>query len=642
MRSLHRSALNVSRLRGIGLGLGLAGFASAATAAPGQPSLSAEVAASDKLKVVASVQAKNLDATLAMLREYLPVPFSPDAALRSIFGDLSPQVALSAPANAVVVLEPQGGDAPAVPHWAFSVGVRNLDETYRLAQRLGYGVDGKPAAARLRPPEGRGLFCLLQTGTGAQPGRLSCSQKERDRDLAVPYLLRQGATAAATQSDLSGEVAVDTLVNTYDPLIQRGLKMAAIIAPQKLQLGHPGFDRALTDLVQVLAEQLQAMSKDLQSLNIDLSIGKNHIEARLGYRLTGANSWWGQAEAEGGTAGGAPPLFFTLPEGSSAASFYRSDIKWAQKVLGLFLPLFDGFLSFDKMPDADRQAVLALLNQLRDASHAGIFTSVMAVQKSGQAQATGRFDPAALLSEASYLVGTDGSYAWTIPWLKSLVAVYNRPGVQAYLRAKWKKLDPSGALPSLRAEALPKTLIGAYGIVLSGNFAALTKEGHGVGKPAAASAPPLTLHLYAMPVAGKMWMVMGSDRAALLKQLSEQAQAQPPGKTLAERGGLEALRDPAVRSGGYTSLLGLSSYLDAILAATHRRTGGKAVAEREAPQRAVQLLSRMPHHGEIPLVYVVRKGRPETGARSAEMSLQVPRLFIEDLTALFLQLSIEK
>lgn len=611
------------------------GFVSSVAAAPAGP---VQVAAPEKPKIVATLHAKNLEVTLGLVRDYLPVPVKPEVALFEMFGELSGQVLLSAPAALVVGVDAaaQTGDEPSPPLVAFSIGVRSLDEVQKRAQGRGMITGGKPGASLLQiQGPGRSLFCLLTPGSIAGSGRLSCARKEHERDVLGPYLAR--LPAPTQTSDLHGELSVDTLVAAYEGPWQRLLQVVSLVAPQKLKLGNPAFDRALTDVLQALVNQLQAMSRDVQSIAVDLTLQKTGIELRLAHRLVGQTSWWAQSESDGGP-GGAPPIFFSLPEGSMAASFQQSDPKWAKQVLDLIVPLLDGYLSHDGMAAADRQAISDVVNKALTLSGGKPLQMVMATGK-GPDQATaadGGLDPMAILSGNYYLVATEGASDQTVPWLKSIVAMYNRPGVQTYLRTRWKKLDPTGAPPTLKADPLPKGLpAGGYGLVLSGSFSALSRVAS-ANRPAS-KGRPLTLHLLTVPGSGRLWSALGGDKAALGQRLVE-AMGQPA-KTVAQKNGIEALREPGLRGGGFTSLVAMSSYLDALILATSRKNAGPG-----APQRvsAGQLFTLSPHHGEVPMIYMTRRGPSESSGRTSEFIVRVPRMVIEDIAALAMQLALEK
>lgn len=637
-RSRRRAAL-CGRLGLLGLlGLGLGGPAHAAGPQGSAQAGGAVVAAApERLQIAAQIHARNLETTLAVVKDYVPVPLKPESALTEIFGDFGRQVSLSAPASFIAALDPQSGDTPAPPLWAFSVGLRSLDEAQRAAQGAGFVTDGKPGAQKLSlQVQNHKLPCYL-SGVPGGAARLSCSKQERDRDLLGPHLAR--LSPPQQSSDLHAEVAVDTVVRTYDSAWQRLLGMMGLLVPQRLQLGEPAFDRALTDATQALVGQVQAMSRDLQTLSADLTLTKAGVDARLAYRLSGKASWWGQADAEAASrpATGAPPIFWTLPSDVTSGSFQTTDSKYARQMLTLLLPLLDGFLTHDGLPPADRQALMSSLNKLAESIPTGPTSSALVTGKADQtvaAPGTG-FDAPSLFGNAFYLITSDGPADWLTTSMKSIVAAFNRPGVQNYLRAKWKKLDPTGTMPTFKIDPVPKSVgAGALGLALSGNLAALVKN---PGKPISPRPRPMTVHLVVVPGDGRTWMALGADRPTLLRRISEQAKL-PPTRTLAQRGGLEVLREPAVRSGGFTSLVSLASYLDAALASSTRRDPGRS----DRIQSSAQLFSMAPHHGEVPMTYLLRPDKSGGKGLSSEILVQVPRMVIEDIAALAMQLAAEK
>jgi hypothetical protein len=617
-------------------------------------SFSGAASAQDKPVIVASVHARNLGTTLGVLKDYVPVPWKPESLLKEVFGEFAEQVALSAPVDVLVALDlPSGSrtsDTPAAPLWGFAASVRSLDEAQRFAQSHNYVVDTRPGFARLRIPNGsHALFCLLSASAGPSKGRLSCALSERERDVVGPALSQLPPTNPG--SDLHAELLLDALVGAYGEPWQRLLQLAALALPQKLRLGQDAFDRALTDLTQALVEQLRGVSQDLQSIAIDLSVGQTGIDARLAYRLVGTHSFLGQAAAEDASAapyGTAPAAFFQLPADSPSASFSIGDAKYQKKFAELFVPLFDGYLAYSGMAPADRQAVIDVVKTLLDSARSAPSKTVVATLRGEQAPAASSFawDPLAWIGGSSYLGATEGSVDWVIPWVKSLVAAYNRPGVQVFLRTLWKKLDPTEPLPTLKSEAPPKGLgAGAYAVVLSGNLAALV---HNAGKllpqgagQGSAKARPLLVHFVCVPAAGRLWTAAGTDKAALQSRLATQVNGQVA-KTLEQRPGLEALRQPGITAGGFTSLVALSSYLDAALVGLRQRKSDKSAPTSEPALRSAQLFNMVPHHGEVPVTYFSRRQRPSAGVSGSEVIFRVPRLVIEDIVSLVMQLSTEK
>lgn len=600
---------------------------------------------------VLRVHARNLDVTLNAVRSYLPIPLKSEALLDDLLGSMGRQVALSAPVDVVVALDTQSVEVPLPPLWTVAFGVRSREETRRVLANSLVGAELKGGLSRYRVTAGGDTWhCVLGPGGAGSDGRMGCSLNERNRDELGAYAV--ALPPLSLKSDLRAELSVETLTRTYDASWQRALQMVGLLLPQKLQLGDPEFDRSLTDLTQTLVAQVGATARDLRSISLELSLDGTGATARLAYQMAGQGSWWGQADAETAarTDGGPPPLFFTLPKGSTAASYATTNAKYAMRFLNLLSPLLDAYLMHDKLAAADRQALVDVVNGLTalDGPTATVVAELATPRPAAVPGKAERGDLSALLGGAVYLVSGDGGATggaerW-MAWLKSLATAYNRPGVQSYLRGKAKQLGMSEPLPTLRLQPAPKALgagamamvvtitppAGAFGGGKAPAHAGSPAGGHPVAK---AKATPLTFHVLSAVAGGRTWMAAGTDPAAVLAQLQAQL-ARPETETLAVRTGLDVLRQPGLRGGGFTSLVSLGRYVDGLLSLSKGR-GGRS----ERPQSTAQLFSMIPHHGEVPMVYTSRVTRAGAGDTVGEFAVQVPRMGIEDLVAVVMTLA---
>src|SRR5262249_18316200 len=158
--------------------------------------------------------------------------------------------------------------------------------------------------------------------------------RDRDRDLLGPYLGRLVPSPAAQAVDLHGELLVETVARTYQGPWQRVLQVGALALPQRLALGQPKFDRAVTDVTQALVGELMAMSRDVQLVPLDVSLQQGGAQLQLGYRMAGHDSVWARADAEAAArpASAPPAAFWSLPGDVNAASYRTADSKWAQRL----------------------------------------------------------------------------------------------------------------------------------------------------------------------------------------------------------------------------------------------------------------------------------------------------------------------
>ena len=646
---------------------GLASLALSVPAVAGAQVLAPASAPAGAPTVVASVHARNVDATLAVLRTYLPIPVNPQQFLPELVGEFGKLVALDAPVDVAVALDPQAGENLERPLWAVSFGVTNLAEVQRQAQARGLVEPAPPGLYRLRVPVGsgnKGMFCQLgpspKGAGGPSTGRLSCSGKEKDRDALAPHLSRLSPPPAAQSADLHAELLVAPIVKNYDGPWQRLLQLGSMAVPTKLKLGQPTFDRALTDATQMLIGQLRGIGEDLHTVALDLSLQPTGAEVRLGYRLTGQKSWWGQSDAQSAARPPAPPppMLFTLPADVSSASYRHASPAWARQVLDVVAALLDGYLEHDGLAAPDRQAIAEIFTKVPGLA-APLTTVIAEGAPDGGAKSAAPPAGAGDFSRALGMLSSGGFYLaaldpadrdQSLPWLKAVVAAYNRPAVQVYLKKKWKQADPASVLPTLKAgPALPKTLgADAYGLVLSGYFSGLFGSGGKPQKPV-----PTVIHVVVGRAQdGRLWTALGGDRPTLLRRLGQVVQPAVDGaNTLARRPGLEALREPGQSSAGFSTLAGLSRLIDLAISATRRTSlsgpelatgGGKPAAKPAEPLSAVQLLAAIPHHGEVPMIYGARPARPNPLALTQEMYLRVPKAVIEDVIALAMNLAADR
>lgn len=599
--------------------------------------------------IVAAVHVRSPEATFQQLRGFVPVQLNTQDAFREIVGDLAKVVATNAPVDALLALDPQAGENPERPLWAFAVGINNVDEARKIAEAKGYLVDGKPGQYRLKLP---GLHCLLGGGGPSGPARLVCSERERDRDELLPYLRRGTTPPQAQGTDLHIEVLVDTVVRTYQGPWQRLLQLGRVMVPQRLSSGQPAFDRAVTDATQVLIEQLGAMSRDLQNVTLDLSLQQAGATLSMGYRMSGQESWWAQSDAEASSRPPAvpPPTFWALPGDATSASYRTTDPKYVHRVVQLLWAVADSFLLQDGLPEAERQSLTDLVLKLP--RWQGAMTTVLAEGAADQradVKGTGDDELGAFLQGRYFLATTENPDDPSVAWLKALTAAWNRPGLQAYLRKKWKAMNIAPPLQLRLDPTATKGLpAGSVAVAATLNLSDLGKLGAKPGAPAKPTMKPTTFYLISAPGGGRVWSAVGTDKATLVRRLLEQGKL-PPEKTLASRPGLEALREPGLQSGGFASLAGFGSMLDAGMKAMQRTSppvGGGPAGKRPADPKlqAAALLSAIPHHGEVPMTYGTKAAAPGaiSGAATQSFTLRIPRLAIEDMVAMVMHIALRK
>src|SRR5262249_32977883 len=131
---------------------------------------------------------------------------------------------------------------------------------------------------------------------------------------------------------------------------------------RELELGHPKFDRALRDLVYDLADEVIAVARDLDRIEIDatLSPREDSIDARTTIAMSGQKSWTSQSIVRAAASGGpAPDFFWQLPKDATGASYGTyADPEHARGFAASLAELLDGWLDYAELADARRRALV--------------------------------------------------------------------------------------------------------------------------------------------------------------------------------------------------------------------------------------------------------------------------------------------
>jgi hypothetical protein len=632
-------------------------FLSVAQAAPPpqqRPLAPAPVSTSEPRDVVLLMRLRSPEAVLQAVQSFVPVPGMRDALLKEL-GLAGKAVALAAPVDLLVALDPGAGDKLERPLFAFTVGLASIPQALQAIQDQLKGTATETTRGTYEVKLYRGdrneLTCLMM-GDVQGGGRIACSDRPRDVEALGGYLLRTLPGLKLASSDLHAEVRVRPAMKRYGNTLTESLRLGAAVLPQKLSLGQPRFDRALADMTQGLVREISATLADLDQARLDLSLSGGGIELQMAYQLHGRTSWQAAVlREEAARAGGPPPMFDLLPADSQGASFSRSSLspRLGEPIVSSLQELTAGLLEHLGLPEADRRAVLDLFGTgWRD---------LQWVWASGRVDAVPDKKPLpGPLGDTFYLGGFQGAAEPLVAWLRSLAAAYNRPQVQALLRRKLKDALKEAPLPTLRVAATPKglprgtlvlsgllTLPASAGQLLKQETKASGAQGKGKAAGKRGAGTPFPYHVVVMPqgvppIDSRMridgggertWLAMGAHLPTLVRRLKEQAQPAEE-RTLAKRPGLADLRTGGVISAGFVTL---ASFVEQI---------GRALAEagKGPPDRMARLLAAAPHHGETPITFLTRT--TDGPVLSRELVLRVPRPAIEDIVSMIAGAAMKK
>jgi hypothetical protein len=614
-------------------GLGLAQSPNAvADVAPNPPPVSKLSGA--RPTIFATVRMSNVAQSLKTLSGYVPFPLPLADTMQQTMGDFAKVIQLSAPVDLVFALESDTARR-GTPPWAVSFQVSSAEETRRIAKAQGVLGENRGNQTVIGLPLGKSasLPCLLSGNTG--PGRMVCADNERDRDL-LQSSLQSLNVPAAQGKDLYAELSVAGVLSVYSTQWQQVLDAGTMMLPQRLSIGNPQFDRAATDAIKGLVGEVSLLSKDLSLLALDLAIRPDQVQFSVGYKMTGTQSAWAKTDAESAARkpSGPPPVFFTLPKDVVSASYHTTDPKLGFQVLAALLPLVDAFLQHDGLPEPDRVAVRDLFQKVPKWD--GLMTTVLGEGSVDKPQPGA--DPLTAVLGSHYYLSTsersDGKPDESAAFVRGLTQVWNRPGIAAYLRKKWKTAGIKTPMPVLRAENVTKQLgPQATGMFLSLDLSGLSSQFDKSGK--GPKHGPFSLYIVSAAIGGRTWNAVGGDKNLLIQKLQKQATL-PAAETLAQRSGIAQLQEPS-QGGGFTTLAGWVGTIDSVLRAADKR--GVAAKTAEPERSGASLLSVIPHHGEVPLTYTSRAGQIGPQGLTRVITLTVPQLVIEDLIALTMNLA---
>lgn len=612
--------------------------------------------AAEPRDVVLVARLRSPEATLSSAQAFIPLPGILQKEVADALGPAQKAIAQKAPLDLVVALDPDSGDKPERPLFAFSIGLLSVEEAQRTIRGplKGSVVEVNRGTFAVQLPmdpdkKSDDLTCLLAPSVGAAPARIVCSDRQRDLDHLAPFMLRTLPGRNLGPADLHAELRITPATTRYGAQLQQGLALGVVAIPQALQLGAPRFDRSLTDTVKSLADELGLTLAELDRATLDLGMGPAGVELRMGYQLRGRKSWLARTLVEEAAKAGPPPdFFYRLPADAGSASYVnltysRSNI---EALFGPLRTLLDAWLEHKALPAADRQAIAAALDP-------------KAWPAGASAWASGDNDPAGppakgrpqKPAESSLLSSLQGDYYLGVSdapaeamreWVKAAIAAYNRPAVQAQLKKALKGLDASLIAPTLRLLPSPRDLPPgstevAFSMMVPTDLAEkITAKG---GKPARPAKPvkgagrpvPLSLTFIVVPDGKLMWSALGADRATLVRRVKGGLASEKP---LTGRTGIEDLRGSHV-AGGFWTLRPMLQEIARILEQSGKDKDGKGTSAR-----LDRALNVAPNHGETPMLYFTRS--LEGPALDREIVVRLPKGMIDDAISIIVSMVNER
>jgi hypothetical protein len=546
------------------------------------------------------------------------LPLGWRALLEKAVPGLSRAAVLSAPVDFAAMLDPGAVVEPRV-EWAFSVGASSTELAVSFLREQGARISGD-AASGYHARIGTDLTCVVVRALGAAPVRVVCSGEASNAEALAPYMSCGMPTESFGPSELHAHVTAEPFRKRYGSQVTLIRTVGVPFLLRELGVDHPKFDRALRDVLYGLADEVIALSFDLDRIDMDATVAptENALYFATKLALSGQRSWWGQTVAHAaGRSTPAPDVFWKLPADVTAAGYTAySEPERFRGIAAALRELADGWLDYQKLSERRRTPLVEALEQFMTTAAASA-NATLPVEGTPAAPARGKASAESVRAAlGEHLFAVDRGGDSFVRLASELVKSLGDKALRDHLVQT--KLATATQIPTGRERA-PKfgkglpTGTKVFELVIPGAAflsASAAKELGTKGKGAAGE--PLSVFLVAMPDAPQTWFAFGTDEKALEARLAQVKAGAGP--TLVQREGLTSLKTQPAVSAGFSSLA-------ALLSGMRESLGVKAV----------QSLELLPHRGVSPMLWKVTS---DANGPTVTGTARIPREIVEDVVAM--------
>lgn len=546
-----------------------------------------------------------------------------------------------APLDFAAMLDPASRLEPHVLY-AFSFGVSSADAVASFFRDQG-GPVADLGGGTYRARVGDDLVCLAGPALGAAQARVVCSDEAESVDALAPYMSRGLATETLGTSEIHAFVTVEPFRRRYGSQVALVKTMGVPFALRELSLDDEKFDRALRDVLYGLADEVTALTHDLDRVELDVSLAPSGNDAIVAFSVSfaGQESFSSKAVARA-AARAEPPanIFWKLPADATAAGFMgRSDPDTMRPIAASLRALADGWLEHQKLAESRRAPLLDALERVLVASpHAAYATVPAGLAPAPPIRHVSAFANFVRRAATGEIVVVDEGGDRVVALSSALVKALSDKTFREQLVKN--HVFEAGELPVLRERPLggkgapkgamvfelelpPPATSSSAGTKPTLRNADPASRARGKkqrsaealspprGKNPEVAAEPFCAVLVVVPDGPLYWFAVGTDERALLARIA--AAQTGSGSTMSSRRELAALRTDPVLSGGFSSL-------EAILGPVLEHLG-----------RGPNPLLQLPHRGQVPLLW---RGVADAQGPRFRFEGHVPRALIEDVVAL--------
>ena len=282
-----------------------------------QAATEAQPVAQEPKDLVVVGRVRSPEAFVDTLGEWAGFPI-PWREMMGRYPQLQTVLRMDAPVDVAVALEPETKRMPEI-YAVFSAGVTDYSAGVNALAASGEPSASDSAGNQVVRLEGD-LECAVARANGPTSARLVCGR-------GLEHIAAFAATNLAQQTignnDIYAEVRLIPLQQRYGKQAQM-LKMAVPMLLREASLQHPRFDSALAATAHATVADALVLIDELDKFTLSVDLQSDSASALASMQLwyRGSQSFLsGLAVHNANNVGAAPDLFWSLPVGSSNASF---------------------------------------------------------------------------------------------------------------------------------------------------------------------------------------------------------------------------------------------------------------------------------------------------------------------------------
>ncbi len=521
--------------------------------------------------------------------------------------DLDNVLLWDAPVELAVAATPSGRKG--VLEMGVSVGLTGTEQALAAARRGGYEVKrlGPEIYAVGGTPH---VSCAIAPAVGSAAARLVCSHRAAELEDLLPYMTRGLPNEPLGERDLELELRAEPLRQRFATELGSARLFAGFVV-RELQLDSPRFDSALSDTAYALADELVALTHDVNTVRLEATVDdqKHLVDVAGSLSLGDHKSFVARVLADRGKHGGPPPEdFWKLPADAESAGYTDAfDPATYERLSSGVVELADAYLEHAKVGKVTRERVTRVVQTCLRWDGANVRASGRdAVPPAKGAKVAG--------SSEWTLTRVEHPPATLKGVLDDLTGILGDRELRATIARSLKVSDkelPSGRMVPLRAPGVPAGTR-ALVVKLPSELGPLVGRSFGLAAKDDAT-PPREFAIAVIPtgtsalvVTAESTQVLGTRAGGLLAG---------KGTTLATRSELSTMRTLDASSAGFFTLLGVLSG-----ALGHGMSNPSEVA------------AGLPNHAAVPMI-VDFAVDPQSGSK-ATWHMTIPAGVFQDLPGL--------